>query len=141
MKIFLAAPLFNEAEQDFNSKIAKRLREEGFEVWLAQESSFIQHGAHKEKKKIFEGGISALKASDAIVAVLDGIQVDAGVAFEVGFARALEKPVVGFKTDYRVFSAGEEVNLMLDVSMIKMCESVDEVVNSLIGLRDRKFVR
>jgi nucleoside 2-deoxyribosyltransferase len=134
--VFLAAPLFSEAEQDFNFKVAKRLREEGFEVWFAQESSFSQNNAHKEKKNIFESCISALKASDVLVAVLDGIQVDAGVAFEVGFARALEKPVVGFKTDFRVFSVGGEVNLMLDASLVKICKSLEEVINSLIELQD-----
>ena len=53
MKVFLAAPLFSEAERGFNSKIAKRLGEKGFEVWLAQEAPFIQQGTHKEKKTIF----------------------------------------------------------------------------------------
>jgi len=49
MKVFLAAPLFSELERDFNSKIAKKLRESGFEVWLAQESPFIQEETHEEK--------------------------------------------------------------------------------------------
>jgi len=101
MKVFLAAPLFSEAEREFNSQTAKRLRENGFEVWLAQEASFIQQGIHKENKTIYEGDILALKTSDALVAILDGVDVDAGVAFEIGYAKALGKPIIGLKTDYR----------------------------------------
>ena len=135
MKVFLAAPLFSEAERMFNSKIAKRLRENGFEVWLAQEAPFIQEGTHKEKKPIYEGDILALKASDAVVAVLDGMEVDAGVAYEMGYAKALGKPIVGLKTDYRTFSEMEEINLMLEVPLNIICKSVDEVIDSLSKMR------
>jgi len=131
MKVFLAAPLFSEAEREFNSQTAKRLREKGFEVWLAQEASFILQGIHKEKKTIYEGDISALKTCDVLVAVLDGLDVDAGVAFEIGYAKAFEKPIIGLKTDYRTFSKMEEVNLMLDVSLIKICTSIGEVIDLL----------
>ena len=101
MKIFLAAPLFNEAEREFNSRMAEKLRGKGFEVWLAQETPFIQQGTHKEKKTIYEGDISALSSSDMVVAVLDGMEVDAGVAYEIGYAKALGKAIIGIKTDYR----------------------------------------
>ena len=131
MKIFLAAPLFNEAEREFNSKIAKRLREKGFEVWLAQETSFIKQGTLKEKRMIYEGDVLALKASDVVVAVLDGMEVDAGVAYEMGYAKALGKPIVGLKTDYRTFSEKEKVNLMLEIPLIKICKNVDEIIDLL----------
>jgi nucleoside 2-deoxyribosyltransferase len=131
MNVFLATPLFSEAEREFNSKIAERLRENGFEVWLAQEAPFIKQGTHKEKKVIYEGDISALKTCDVILAVLDGVEVDAGVAYEMGYAKALGKPIVGLKTDHRTFSGMEEVNLMLEVPLIKICRTVGEVVDLL----------
>ena len=135
MKVFLAAPLFSEAEREFNSKIAKRLREKGFEVWLAQETSFIQHDTHKEKKAIYEGDVLALNGSDVVVAILDGTEVDAGVAYEMGYAKALEKPIIGLKTDYRTFSGMEEVNLMLEVPLIEICKNANEVIDLLSRLK------
>jgi nucleoside 2-deoxyribosyltransferase len=131
MQIFLAAPLFSESERDFNSRIAKKLRESGLEVWLAQESQFIQEGTYEEKRRIYEGDISALKASDVVVAVLDGVEVDAGVAYEIGYAKALGKPIIGLKTDYRTFSKMEEINLILEVPLGRICKSIDEVIDSL----------
>lgn len=127
--------MFNEAERSFNSKVAERLRANGFEVWFAQEAPFIQHGTHKEKNTIYEGDVQALKTSAVVVAVLDGIEVDAGVAFEMGYATALRKPIVGLKTDYRTFSKMEEVNLMLEVPLVKLCKSIDEVIASLRNIR------
>jgi len=131
MKVFLAAPLFSEAERDFNSKVAKRLREEGFQVWLAQEFPFIHEGTSKEKQKIYEADISALKTCDVVVAVLDGVEVDSGVAFEMGYAVALGKPVIGLKTDHRAFSKVEDINLMLEVPLIKLCSSIGDVITEL----------
>lgn len=131
MKVFLAAPLFSEAERDFNSRVAKRLRDKRLEVWLAQESPFIHEGASKEKEKIYEEDISALKACDVVVAVLDGVEVDSGVAFEMGYAAAIGKPVIGLKTDYRTFSKMEDVNLMLEVPLIELCSSIDDVITEL----------
>jgi len=131
MKIFLAAPLFSEAERAFNAQIAKNLRENCFEVWLAQEAPFLQHGHHEEKKRIYEDDILALKTSDVVVAVLDGAEVDSGVAYEMGYAKALGKPLVGLKTDYRTFSGMEEVNLMLAVSVSALCKNINEVIDFL----------
>jgi nucleoside 2-deoxyribosyltransferase len=123
--------LFNEAERGFNAQTAKTLRDRGFEMWFAQEAPFLQHGYHEEKKQIYESDILALKTSDVVVAVLDGVDVDAGVAYEMGYAKALDKPVVGLKTDYRTFSGMEEVNLMLAVSMNILCKSLNEVIDFL----------
>lgn len=77
----------------------------------------------------------ALKTSDVLAAVLDGVEVDAGVAYEMGYATALGKPIVGLKTDYRTFSEMEEVNLMLEVPLIKICKSIEELIDSLSKIR------
>jgi nucleoside 2-deoxyribosyltransferase len=135
MKVFLAAPLFSDAEREFNSRIAMRLRHDRFEVWLAQEAPFVHTGTHKEKKIIYECDVSALKTCEVMVAVLDGVEVDAGVAYEMGYAKALGKPIVGFKTDHRTFSGVEEVNLMLEVPLAKICKTIDELVDTLGKMR------
>ena len=64
------------------------------------ESLFVQEGIHKEKETIYEGNILALKAFTLLVAILDGVDVDTGVAFGIGYAKAWDKPIFGLKTDY-----------------------------------------
>lgn len=135
LKVFLAAPLFSESEQSFNSKVAKTLRKNGFKVWVAQEAPFISKGTKEEKKSIFEGDVEAIRNSDAVVAILDGIEVESGVAFEIGYAHCLRKPIIGFKTDYRTFSKIEDINLILEVPLIKICRTIEEVISSLESLK------
>ena len=131
MKIFLAAPLFCESEREFNSKIAERLRTAGFEAWMAQEAAFYKKGPSHVKSKIFKNDLLALRTSDLVVALLDGVDVDTGVAFELGYAHALGKPLIGLKTDSRTFSKKEEVNLMIEVPLKKLCRSTDELIKNL----------
>jgi len=130
-RVFLAAPLFCESERQFNSMVAGRLRQSGFEVWLAQEAGLFKHGSPDERRKVFRGDLSALEGCDVVVALLDGVDVDTGVAFELGYAHAVKKPIVGLKTDYRTFSKTEEVNLMLEAPLVRICRSVDEAVTAL----------
>lgn len=138
LNTFLAAPLFNDSERDFNSKVAKVLRNNGFNVWMAQEAPFISQGTDEEKKAIFERDIKALRNSDVVVAILDGIEIESGVAFEIGFACCLGKPTIGIKTDYRTFSNIEEINLMLEVPIIKICNKITEVLSILKRMNDNK---
>ena len=64
----------------------------------------IQRGLSKEQayRSVFERDVAALKACDAVVINLDGRAVDEGAAFELGFAYALGKHCVGYRTDVRV---------------------------------------
>lgn len=56
-----------------------------------------------------------IQRADAVLAILDGSDVDSGTAAEVGFAAALEKPVVGYRTDIRqAGEAGAVVNLQVE---------------------------
>jgi nucleoside 2-deoxyribosyltransferase len=131
MRVFLAAPLFSEAERNFNTQVAGELRAAGFDVWLAQEAPFIQKGSADEKRAIFDGDIEAVRNSDIILALLDGIDVDPGVAFELGYAHALGKPIFGLKTDYRTFSRIEEINLMLEVPIKSIFRFIKDAIQEL----------
>ena len=111
--------------------VANELREAGFDVWMAQESLFVKDGTVEEKRLIYEADITALKECDVAVAVLDGIDVECGVAFEIGFAAALGKLVIGLKTDHRTFSKREDINLIREGSMKGIFKLVEEVVEAL----------
>lgn len=57
-----------------------------------------------------------LRACEAVLAVLDGVDVDSGTAAEIGFAYALGKTVVGWRSDVRLAgdNAGSVVNLQVE---------------------------
>ncbi|HTA34409.1 MAG TPA: nucleoside 2-deoxyribosyltransferase [Solirubrobacteraceae bacterium] len=57
-----------------------------------------------------------IQRADAVLAVLDGVDVDSGTAAEIGFAAALGKPIVGLRLDTRQTgdNEGAVVNLQVE---------------------------
>jgi nucleoside 2-deoxyribosyltransferase len=113
-KIYLAGPLFSLAEQSFNAELARFLESEGFEVWLPQEHEPRDQTA----RAIFEMDVAAIDWADMVVACMDGPDPDSGTAWECGYAYAKDKPVVCYRTDFRITgdTEGAPYNLMLSES-------------------------
>ncbi len=99
MRIYLASPLFSQAERLWNrtlaAEIVKRLPEA--EICLPQEMAAPDAGP----EEIYRACIDRLAASDAVVAVLDGADPDSGTCVEIGEASARGIPVIGVRTDFR----------------------------------------
>ena len=136
MKIFIAGPLFSQAEREFNLKVDGELRKHGFETFLPQRDvgkldELLANEGERAYRAIFERDLRGLDRADAVVAILDGPDVDSGTAFEVGYAYAMGKPVVGLKTDMRVFAKDEELNNMLAQGIRALARNFDEMVSEL----------
>jgi nucleoside 2-deoxyribosyltransferase len=134
--IYLAGPLFTHAELEYNCKLKDMLLKLGFSVFLPQEDA---EDAEIEREKqnqeyIFKKCVRGVDSSDIIVAVLDGIDVDSGTAWEIGYAYAKEKPVIGLRTDFRMLSEGI-VNLMVEMSIVALARSEDELLKVLEKFR------
>jgi len=141
MKVYFAAPLFCNAEKEFNLNVTALLEEAGYDVFLPQRDGFeniddVTEVPHVESvedvmNEIFEIDRKAVIDSDVVVAVLDGIAVDEGVAVEMGIAYEQDIPVVGLKTDRRVFAAGEPYNAMIYGLMHDIVEDPANLVGRL----------
>jgi nucleoside 2-deoxyribosyltransferase/predicted secreted protein len=116
-RIYLAGPLFSEAERTYNAAIAEDLRSRCFDVFLPQETG--DNRAVREKNKnaqICQCNKQAIRDADIIVAIIDGADADSGTAWEMGYASALGKTVIALRTDFRLIGSHERVNLMLEQS-------------------------
>jgi nucleoside 2-deoxyribosyltransferase len=133
--VYLAAPLFSEAECDFNRKLRDLIMNEGFLVFLPQEDSNNIHVKKNRQEIIFNENLAALDSSDIIVAVIDGADVDSGTAWEIGYAYSKGKPVLGLKTDFRTLGIEGTVNLMIERSIV-LCTSVSELLNRLKSMQE-----
>ena len=131
--VYLAAPLFSEAECDFNRKLRDEIKRAGFNVFLPQEDSNNIKDEKNRQEIIFSKNVAAIERSDIIVAVIDGTDVDSGTAWEIGYAFAREKPLIGLRTDFRTLGIEGTVNLMIERSVI-ICSSVSELLNRLKSL-------
>lgn len=106
-RLYLAAPLFTPREREFNGFLRDRLRPY-IDVYLPQEDGLLLANLVNEgidvsvaEKMVFDADIASMKEVDALLAVLDGANVDEGVAFEIGYVHALGKVCVALQTDIR----------------------------------------
>ncbi|KQC05039.1 MAG: nucleoside 2-deoxyribosyltransferase [Methanoculleus sp. SDB] len=118
-RLYLAAPLFSEAEQAYNREIHTLLTAHCFDVYLPQEVGDTSHTRNRdEHRAIFARHLETLRAVDYVVAVIDGADADSGTSWEMGYAYALDIPVVSLRTDFRRAGHAERVNLMLEESSV-----------------------
>lgn len=104
MKIYFANALFSQAELNYNAQLAAKIRQldQTIDLYLPQENDSINNKqAYADSKMIAQADTEKLLASDLMVAVLDGLSIDNGVASEIGVAYAKEIPIIGLYTDTR----------------------------------------
>lgn len=104
MKIYFASPLFSNMERIYNADVVSRIRNQypDVEVYLPQEQGDINDkSSYADSVMIAKLDTQELLSSDLLIAVLDGITVDAGVASEIGVAYQAGIPVLGLYTDSR----------------------------------------
>jgi nucleoside 2-deoxyribosyltransferase len=135
-RVYLAAPLFNDLERSFNLRLAGLIAPMA-EVFLPQRDGQLMRDLVRDgmpllaaRRLVFEADVNALKRSDCVVAVLDGRTIDEGVAFELGYARALNKLCLGLKTDDRALLASGD-NPMILAGCHEILGSVVELINCL----------
>lgn len=104
MKIYFAGPMFAKADLLYNAYLVKEIRalHEQLDVYLPQENEAINNkSAYANSKMIALADTEKVLESELLVAVLDGLTIDAGVASEIGVAYAKGIPVLALYTDTR----------------------------------------
>ena len=141
MRIYFAGPLFSAAEQAWNAELAAALRAAGHEVFLPQDQ---ERG--KPAAGIFATDVAGIDAADALVAIMDGPDPDAGTAWECGYAYG-RKPVLLVRTDFRAQTGSgapynpmltESADVRLDLPRASMAEVTGAVLDALDSLEVRR---
>lgn len=86
---YLAGPFFDLAQVWMVEEARRNLGESGLRVF----SPFHNIGLGNAQQ-VVQQDLKAIRDSDIVLAIVDGL--DAGTLYEIGYARALGKPVVVF---------------------------------------------
>jgi len=144
MQIYLAGPLFAEAEREWLDRLSARLRAEGFDCFVPHEN--FDALVELTPEEVYRVDGAGLRASNALLAWLDGPVIDDGTAAEIGaFAELVRsgdpryRGIVGLATDLRLerrrgHTTGDGMNLFV-IGAIRsagrLCWSVDEAIAAL----------
>ncbi len=88
-RVYLAGPFFSMSQIWLIEQALDALRSQGFKVF-----SPLHHVGRGPAEQVYGKDIEGIRNCDLVFACVDGL--DSGTIFEVGYARAIEKPVVAF---------------------------------------------
>lgn len=105
MKAYFANGLFSEADRMYNNHLANLLRTKfkELDLFLPQEADVNDKSTYASSTMIAELDTNKLLESDVLIAVIDGVEIDAGVASEIGVFYTTGRPIIGVYTDVRQF--------------------------------------
>ncbi|EJW13907.1 nucleoside 2-deoxyribosyltransferase [Paenibacillus alvei] len=108
MKGYLANGLFTIGDRMVNEEIALSLRTAYVEttggvldLFVPQEQGINDKSTYADSVLIAQLDSEALMASDFLVAVIDGVEIDSGVAAEIGMFATTGKPIFTLYSDIR----------------------------------------
>lgn len=104
MKGYLANGLFTIGDRIVNGLISEQIRRDfkDIELYVPQENDDINNkDAFADSLMIFEADKKELMASDFLIAVIDGVEIDSGVAAELGMFATTGKPIFALYSDVR----------------------------------------
>lgn len=119
--IYFASPLFSNMEKHYNASLVKQIRKTypDVSVYLPQEQMEINDKeSYADSKMIATYDTKALLNSQLMIAVLDGVSIDVGVASEIGVAYQAGIPIIGLFTDSRQQGADnqQKITALKDVA-------------------------
>lgn len=129
-KLYIAGKLCSASEVEFLEKVTKLCEEKGFETFLPHRDVGPCKSI-KDVQRIFNGDImQGFKDCDGVIAVLDGLHVGAGTAWELGYAYAKNIPVIGIKTDEPIKEALEYLSPII-IASTKIVTTIEELEGEL----------
>ncbi len=124
-RAYVAGPLFDEGERWWIEQVDQLVADAGF-------ITFLPHRDNPPKdefnvRAIFENDKRGIDEADVVVANLNGVLTDDGTAWELGYAYAKDKYIIGLHTDWRMRFPHEVVNLMMECSMDRLVRNLDDL--------------
>lgn len=139
MKIYLAGKLHTPHEKELLEQVESLCIKLGHTTFLPHRDVGIAESS-KDAQRIFAGDITeGFKNVTLVIAVLDGLHVGAGTAWELGYAYAKGIPAIGLKTDESPEEGFEYLSSILIASM-PMVRTIDELEKE-IGRISKKVLR
>ena len=133
LRVYVAGPLFDEGERWWIETVERTVVDSGY-------VTFLPHRDNPPKdqfnvRDIFLNDKRGIDECDLVVANLNGITTDDGTAWELGYAFAKGKYIIGLHTDWRRRFEHEVVNLMLECSLDRLVHSLDDLQVELAAYR------
>lgn len=136
--VYVAGPLFSQAERQFLEQIVSRLSAttelDPLEEFFLPHRDGGELGKGPNRLDIFNLDIRHLNQASIVVALLDGQDVDSGTCIELGYAYALKKKIFGIITDFRAYCTNDSEPQRPNLMVWGVCENGQTLFHNLDDL-------
>ena len=112
LKAYIAGPLCTKPERDFLERIDRLCKKLGIRTFLPHRDCGLWKSM-KDVKRIAKGDLDGFKDCNLLIASLNGFNIGAGTAWEIGYAHAKGIPVIAVKTDRKLKESIEEISAII----------------------------
>lgn len=122
-KVYLASPFFNDEQLIDMIKVLGTLRNKNLNVFSPYENQHkdLEFGSKEWRDKTYNSDVDHIKWCDFVVAIVDGNYMDSGTAWEIGYAHAINKPVIVVNLNQK------PINLMISDSLYAYIDSIESL--------------
>lgn len=133
MKVYIAGPLCIEKEREFLEIIDEICKKLKLKTFLPHRDCGLWKSM-KDVERIAKGDLDGFKDCKLLIAVLNGFNIGAGTAWEMGYAYANKIPIIAIKTDRKPEECIDDISAII--------YGTTEILTSLEELKEwlRRFV-
>ena len=130
LKVYIAAPFFNEEQLDVVRKIELLLEEKGIAYFSPRMEGVLVKMSKEERAKkmgeMFRSNVDHMDWCTHCVAVID--DYDTGTVWEIGYLYATHKKIVTYSNNYH------GINVMLNEAIEYHCVQYEAIIDGLKGM-------
>lgn len=133
-KAYIAGPLCTESERKFVEEIDKLCKKLKIVTFLPHRDCGLWN-KKDDAKKIAKGDLNGFQGCDLVIASLNGFNVGAGTAWEMGYAYAKKIPIIAIKTDRKPEENLEEISAIIfgTTKIVSSFQELEKEIKKLIG--------
>ena len=129
LKVYIAAPFFNQEQLEVVQRIEALLKDAGVEFFSPRSEGTLKEMSIEERKvymgDMFRSNVDHMDWCTHCVAVIDNY--DTGTVWEMGYLYATHKTIVTFSANYH------GINVMLNESIKAHCTEYGTIIQGLKG--------
>jgi len=133
--IYIAGALFTPGQRSYLEKIDNLCTSSGFKTYLPHRDAGLFDRKTTPPDFFFNKDLEEIGKCDIVIAVLNGLEIDSGTMWEVGYAYSKSKIIIGLIEDTRIFNKTQQLNPMISGSVKKICSNLDELKATLSSFK------
>ena len=134
-KVYIGGALFSPSERANLENIESLCKDLGFITYLPHKDGGLFIRGNNNSSSFFTADKDNIDTAEIIISVLNGLDIDSGTSWEIGYGYSKQKTIIGYLEDIRIFNPNKQLNPMIFNSLSHLANSIDSLKEILETLK------